>query len=74
MQPFESDRFGPLAARVYRVKTADDVELAVTRLGNGSDDPTGEDENLGTGGAGISWRPGVDLLACRRRSSHGSTP
>jgi hypothetical protein len=28
------------------VKTADDVELAVTRLGNGSDDPTGEDENL----------------------------
>ena len=46
MQPFESDRIGPLAARVYRVKTADDVELAVTRLGNGSDDPTGEDENL----------------------------
>ena len=46
MQPFESDRIGPLAARVYRVKTADDVELAVTRLVNGSDDPTGAGEDL----------------------------
>jgi len=46
MQPFESDRIGPLAARVYRLKAADDVELAVTRLGSGSDDPTGEGENL----------------------------
>lgn len=31
----ETDRIGPLAARVYRIRTEDEVELAVTRLGAG---------------------------------------
>lgn len=33
-QPFERDEIGPLPARLYRVNTDDDVELAVTRLGS----------------------------------------
>lgn len=32
----ESDRIGPETARVYRVQTEDEVELAVTRLGSGA--------------------------------------
>jgi len=52
MQPFESDRIGQLAARVYRVKTDDDVEIAVTRLGSGSGSGSGSggDSDFGTAG------------------------
>lgn len=39
-QPFKPGRIGPLEARVYRVNTEDGVEIAVTRLGNGSGDLT----------------------------------
>ena len=45
-QPFERDQIGPLAARVYRVTTEDQVEIAVTRLGSGRD----SDQERGTGG------------------------
>ena len=33
-QPFEVDQVGPAPARVYRLETEDDVELAITRLGS----------------------------------------
>ena len=33
-QPFTPDQIGPLFTRLYRVTTEDDVEIAVTRLGN----------------------------------------
>jgi pimeloyl-ACP methyl ester carboxylesterase len=38
----EKDQIGPLAARVYRITTDDDVEIAVTRLGSEDDGRTGE--------------------------------
>jgi pimeloyl-ACP methyl ester carboxylesterase len=38
----ENDQIGPLAARVYRITTDDDVEIAVTRLGSDDDGRTGE--------------------------------
>lgn len=36
----EHDRIGPVDARVYRTRTDDDVEIAVTRLGVGAPTPT----------------------------------
>ena len=36
----DEDWIGPERARVYRIKTEDDVEIAVTRLGEGT--PIGE--------------------------------
>ncbi|MGB9340223.1 MAG: alpha/beta fold hydrolase, partial [Polyangiales bacterium] len=53
-QPFESDRIGPLAARVYRVKTEDGVEIAVTRLGSGSGSGSGRDSGRDSGSGGDS--------------------
>lgn len=41
-QPFEVDQVGPAAARVYRLGTEDDVELAITRLGSEAEENTGE--------------------------------
>lgn len=41
-QRFEREQIGPLTARVYRVMTEDEVEIAVTRLGSGSDRGTRE--------------------------------
>ena len=38
MAKFQKDRIGPLSARVYRIKTEDDVEIAITRLLGDSDD------------------------------------
>jgi len=37
MAKFQKDRIGPLGARVYRIKTEDDVEIAITRLLGDSD-------------------------------------
>ena len=41
-QPVEVDQVGPAAARVYRLGTEDDVELAITRLGSEAEENTGE--------------------------------
>lgn len=39
MRIAEDDQIGPEAARVYRIRTDDDVEIAVTRLGTGAGEP-----------------------------------
>jgi hypothetical protein len=38
MAKVQKDRIGPLSAWVYRIKTEDDVEIAITRLLGDSDD------------------------------------
>ena len=38
MAKVQKDRIGPMSAWVYRIKTEDDVEIAITRLLGDSDD------------------------------------